>query len=82
MLFRRLAMNNVESSAIVRHLQSKYNCPPSEVREILVSNAQIIHYETNVKKLKILEAVYIRTQKPALNRVTYKSIQNILKCLS
>ena len=59
----------------------KHNCLNATYRNILVNNTKIFHTDNNVKKLKILEALYIQFRRPIINRINFEASDNILKCL-
>ena len=64
-LSRRLTMH-LQTGAPKQHMRATHNS--SLTRSILVENTSIIATCFNVKKLRVLEAVYIRDKDPAINR--------------
>ena len=69
-LSRRLSLHLSDSSSICQHLK-KYNVLMKH-RNILVNSTKILHVDKNVKKLKILEALYIRFKEPTINRINFE----------
>ena len=63
-LTRRLSYH-LQNGAIKKHYQEKHGVRLT--REALVSGTEILDYETNPGRLAILEALYIKEEKPAMN---------------
>ena len=63
-LTRRLSYH-LQSGAIKRHYQEIHGLRLT--REQLVSGTEILDYETNPGRLAILEALYIKEEKPGIN---------------
>ena len=79
-LSRRLTMHLNDSSSIASHLKT-HTIPKSKFRKILVENNTIIAHEINKVRLQILEALYIKTNKPKINRINSENSDNVLKCV-
>ena len=79
-LSRRLTLHFSDSCSICQHLKN-HNCLNATYRNILVNNTKLLHIDNNVKKLKILEALYIKFRQPTINRINFETSDNILKCL-
>ena len=79
-LSRRLTMHLNDSSSIALHLKT-HSIPKSKSWKILVENATIIAPEIDKLRLQILEALYIKTKKPKINRINFENNNNVLKCL-
>ena len=58
----------------------KHHCLNVTYRNIFVNNTKTLHTDNNVKKLKILKALYIKFRQPPINRINFESNDNILKC--
>ena len=54
---------------------------PATYRNILVNNTKILHTDNNIRKLKFQEALYIKFRQPPINRINFKTDDDILKCL-
>jgi hypothetical protein len=80
-LSRRLTLHLNDSSSISKHLKDQHNCPHSNIRKILDENTKILTYCNNIKKLKILEAILIKTKQPVINKVKFEYCTNILTCV-
>ena len=63
-LSRRLTYHK-QNGELERHMRENHH--RRITRQDLVDNTEIIHHETNTKRLRVLEAVYIHLSKPALN---------------
>ena len=50
-------------------------------RNILVDNAKILHTYNNIRKLKILEALFIKFRQATFNRINFETSDDILKSL-
>ena len=50
-------------------------------RNILIYNTKILHTDNNVKKFKLLGALYIKFRQLTINRINFEASDNILKCL-
>ena len=48
---------------------------------ILTENPSRLHKNKNKQKLQILQALYIKINKPSLNKINFEYSSNILKCL-
>lgn len=79
-LSRRLTLHLSDTSSIAQHLK-KHGCQHSQFRNIMVENTKILQTDSNVRRLKVLEALYIKVRQPKINNINYESSKNILKCL-
>ena len=59
----------------------KYNCLNATYTNILVNNTKIPHTYNNIKKSKIVYALYIKFRQLTINRNNFEASDNILKCL-
>ena len=59
----------------------KHNRLCSTSRNILVNDTKILHTDNNIKKLKIVEALYMKFRQPTINRINFETSDNILKSL-
>ena len=79
-LSRRLTCHLSQQSSIYKHL-TQHNCPPSNFRKIMTDNTNILHSSNNKKKLQIIEAIYIKTTQPTINKIGFETGEGVLKCL-
>ena len=77
---RRLTMHLSDTSSIAQHLK-QHSCPTKQLRKILTDNTTILEHQNNKPKLRILEALHIRNLQPTLNRISFQTSVNVLKCL-
>ena len=56
----------------------KNNCLTTTYRNILIDNTKILHTDNDIKKLKILESLYIKFRQPTINRNNFE-MSDILK---
>ena len=80
-LSRRLTLHLNDNSSIANHLKQTHNCPHSNIRKLLNENTSILTHTNNSKKLKILEAIFIKTRQPKINKIKFEYSANILQCL-
>ena len=50
----------------------KHNCLTAAYRNILVENTKILHTDNHIKKLKILQALYLKFRQPTIIELTLK----------
>ena len=79
-LSKRFTLHQIDFSSICQHFK-KYYSLTATYRNIFVDNTKILHTDNNVKKLKILEALYIKFKWLTINRINFETSDNILKCL-
>ena len=77
-LSKRCTLHLLDSGSIYLHLIN--NFLNATYRNILVNNTKILNADNNIKKLKILEALYIKFRKPTINRINFETSDNILQC--
>ena len=77
-LSRRLTLHLTNTSAISQHLGTH---PAQELstREILVNNTKILNTSPCFKRLEVMEALHIKTDNPALNKINFSGGNNVLK---
>ena len=69
-----------DSSSIALHLKT-HSIPKCKFQKILVENTTIKAHEINKLRLQILEALYVKTKNPKINRINFENSNNVLKCL-
>ena len=65
-------------SSIVLHLKN-HSIPKYKFQKILVENTTIIAHEIDKLRLKILEALHIKTKKSKINRIKFENSSHVLK---
>ena len=75
-LSRRLSYHLSDTSAISQHITSHKEKP---TRDILVNNTEILNRSSCFKRLEIMEALHIKSDNPALNKINFTSGDNVLK---
>ena len=59
----------------------KHSCPTTELWKILTENTTILQHQNKMQKQQILTALNIRNLLSKLNRITFQTSANVLKCL-
>ena len=79
-MLRHLTHHISDTSPMSQHL--KTHCTsPTNTKKILTENTTLLHWGINKLKHQILEALYIKINKPSLNKINLKFSKHILKCL-
>ena len=76
-----LHLNDSISIPIPKHLKQKHNFPHSNICKILDDDTTTLTYCNYLNKLKILEAILIKSKHSKIDRIKFEFYTNILKCI-